>query len=66
MRHAPCKNCQNRDYGCHTYCQDYLKYCIEQEILKRQRHKKEQAQLATDPDAKVRNRSTAFNGRGRS
>lgn len=34
---APCKDCPNRVVGCHSTCEQYIKYKEEQESVRRSR-----------------------------
>jgi hypothetical protein len=31
---APCKNCADRNVGCHGICKDYMEWCADQKRIK--------------------------------
>lgn len=36
---AHCKNCENRELGCHSLCEQYILYSLQQEKMRQQRFK---------------------------
>ena len=39
---APCKNCQDRELGCHGKCEKYISFCNENEKIKQMRFKEQE------------------------
>lgn len=38
MINAPCKDCSNRIVGCHSTCEAYKQFQLENEAVRHQRH----------------------------
>ena len=36
---APCRECKDRDIGCHGYCEKYLDFCEKNEKHRQERYK---------------------------
>lgn len=46
MKYVACKDCQNRQPGCHSYCENYKKFVEENERIKAERQKSKKIYVA--------------------
>ena len=62
---APCKDCSNREAGCHSRCPAYISFLKENEEYKKERYRKRDEESFFNRPRNVYTRRPALNSKER-